>query len=198
MLEEELHDVCMAVLGCQPQCLVATRVDICTVLEEELHNIGVAINSCRKQRKIEPSVHVCASSKKQFHCLEVPADGSVPKGLIHNTLVNGVVNEVPKGTGLQQRRAMLVHAGSHHGANNSDVAKQARPHKATVVVFKLAKVSRTRCCVAAPRVLLSQAAQRDAKGLVHGRQAGQLHRRQVAQHENKHLLRESCSNPPEQ
>ena len=42
------------------------------VLEEELHNSCVAIAGCQTQRPFATSVYVCARVEEQLHCIHVP------------------------------------------------------------------------------------------------------------------------------
>ena len=59
VLEEELHNVRVAILRCLPQrCLVAS-MHICAVLKKELNNSYMTILRCSPQRVIVVSVYVC-------------------------------------------------------------------------------------------------------------------------------------------
>ena len=118
ILDEQLDDTDVAILRCPPQRIIAVSVHICAALKEELHNICVAMRSSRLQRLVITGVQVSTSSTQQLHGLEVPAPGSVIQGHVHYTL--------PVLDGLQQRRAMLVHAGCNYGADNSHVAEGSR------------------------------------------------------------------------
>jgi hypothetical protein len=42
-------------------------VDVCTVLDEQLHNVCVAFLRSKPQRKIVTRVNVCAALEEQLH-----------------------------------------------------------------------------------------------------------------------------------
>ena len=77
MLNEQLHKARMAILSCRLQRLL---------LDEEFHNVCVAMLTCAPHCFIFIIVHVCASSKKQLHCREVPAIGCLLKGHVQHAL----------------------------------------------------------------------------------------------------------------
>ena len=106
---------------------------------------------------------------------------------VHRRIQKAVIHLV---TGLNQRCAVLVHAGSQHGADHCDVAKRSRTLQTTVAVQRgPLQVFRRVLRVATPRVQLLQAAPADQVGLVHARQSRQLHCWQVAQHQDDSLGR---------
>jgi hypothetical protein len=120
-----------------------------------------------------------ARAKKQLYRLEMSASGREGHRAVHFPSPSMHI------VGLQQRRAVLVHACSQHGLDNSHVAEKGCAHKATTSPHKRKALS-FRGCVASPGVLLSQALQRHPERLVHARQASQLNARQRAQHKYKH------------
>jgi len=130
VLEEDLHHSCVTILRSQPQRLVANCVHICAVLDEMLQDVCMATVRCPPQRHIVLSVHICARTKKQFNCQDVPASGCPAQGFVNNASLVLVL-------GLQQRRAVLVHAGSHHGADDGHVAKRSSTLQATAVLEEL-------------------------------------------------------------
>jgi hypothetical protein len=130
VLDEQLHHSCVALMRCKPQRPVVISVHVCAVLDEELHHSCVATPRCILQRVIVISVHVCARTKQQFHRLDVPATGCAVQGSVNKA-------SLVLAFGLQQRRAVLVHAGHYHGAGDSHVAKRSSTLQATAVLNPL-------------------------------------------------------------
>ena len=59
VMEKELDDGSVAVLGCHLQRLIVVSMHICAVLDEEPHHISVTIRRCLQCIVVE-STHVCA------------------------------------------------------------------------------------------------------------------------------------------
>ena len=80
VLDEELHDVRMAISTCPPQRLTPTLVNIVqvrAVLEEHLLNVRMALLSCHLQRRvvvIATCVYICAVLEEELHnsCMATP------------------------------------------------------------------------------------------------------------------------------
>jgi hypothetical protein len=85
---------------------------------------------------------------------------------------------------------VLVHAGGHHRLEHSDVTKRGCPRQVTAAL-NLNELFCSGRSVMPPGVLSPELLPRDVEGFVHTRQAGQLHGRQVAQHQGVCLRRES-------
>ena len=149
VLEQELDDGGMTVLGCQLQRPIVVSMHICAVLEQELNDDGMVVLGCQPQRSIIFSVNVCARAKKQLDSLDVSAPGRV----IQRQVYRPMLPFISVFAGLQQRRAVLFHTCSHHGLEHSHVTKPACTRKATTAPGSLNLLS-CRRCVPGPGVLL--------------------------------------------
>ena len=86
---------------------------------------------------------------------------------------------------------MLIHASCDHGLDHSDVAKGGCPHQTTAGLrANQLQLYSGGGGISLPRVLPSELLSRDQERLVHARQAGELHVRQVVQHQDVCLRRQ--------
>ena len=143
------------------------------MLDEELHNVNVAFCSCPLQCEIVVSVQVCARTKKQLHCLHMPALDREPEGLVHYAPTFAV-------NSLQQQDL----------SDYSHVAKATRTLQATAVLNLLELLGGW--LITPPGALPPELLPGDPIALVHTRQARQLRRGQMSQHQDMCLWRESC------
>ena len=163
VLEQQLHNIRVAILRCQSQGTLVVSVHICAETEEQLHNSRMATCRSKNQRLVTVGAHVRASRKQERHHPVVPTLSGETEGHVHNAPHSPV-------PGLHQRRAVLVHAGKHHGTDDSHVAERSGALQAAAVPHLVDVFSRGRR-VTGPGVLLSEAAPHVPEGLVHTRQA---------------------------
>ena len=127
--DEQQRHSSLAVLRCQAQRLIVPSAHVCVALDEKLHNSLVAPCCCQNHCSVTVSVHFRAKVKKQLHRLDVAVLGSKPQGCVHYTLVVLM--------GLKQRRAVLVHASIHHGADHCQVTMRSSTHQVRAALHQL-------------------------------------------------------------
>ena len=165
VLDKELHNIMVTIRRRVAQRGITAYVNICAALDEQLHDFTVAIVRCPQQGTIE-SVHVRASIQKLLHRLDVPEPGRARHGLIH------CGRQVAVRKMLNQRCTELVHAGSHHGADNSHVALVGRPLQASVVEHKSSHLRAVR--IGAQDIALASSARRRGRPFARTRGAPAL------------------------
>ena len=129
--------------------------------------------------------------QEAVRCLDVPVTSRGREGNVHDALLRRVTSQI------QRPATPAFRPNSHDESDHSDVAKSACTYQA-IDALDLLDHLRTGRGVSTPGVQLLESLPGVQICLMYARQAGEFHRRQVAQHQHKFLWQQGCRNAIQQ